>query len=156
MGAFQGVQPMFATGDETLLNALLQAARRVNDSFARELAPEGLSLAALRALEVIVAGGSRGLSQSDLGLQIGLSPASITRLVDELALRRLVERHQHIHDRRTKMLTVTEAGERQLTQAHRRLADFEANLMGEAGQTASQLLCALQRIAAPPERRLGR
>lgn len=149
MGALQGYQPMFAAGDETLLNALLVAARRVSDSFSRELAPDGLSLPALRAMEVLASGGPRGISQSDLGAQIGLSPASITRLADELALRRLVERHPHIHDRRTKMLTMTDAGQDLLDQARRRLADFEATLRVDAGQTAPQLLGALQRIGAP-------
>lgn len=149
MGALQGYQPMFAAGQDTLLNALLSAARRVSESFSRELAPEGLSLAALRALEVLDNGDHRGISQSDLGAQISLSPASVTRLVDELALRRLVERHPHVHDRRTKMLTVTETGQRVLAQARQRLADFEATLVVDAGQTAPQLLGALQRIGAP-------
>jgi DNA-binding MarR family transcriptional regulator len=49
-----------------------------------------------------------------LGQALGLSPTSVTRLVDRLALRGLVERHRSVDDRRCVEIRLEPAGERLL------------------------------------------
>jgi MarR family transcriptional regulator for hemolysin len=133
----------------SVVNALLQAARRVSDCVGREVAPEGLSQSAVRALELLLDAGGRGLSQSDLAARLAVSAASITRLVDDLALRQLVERQPHVHDRRTKMIQLTDGGRTVLRSTRERLARVETSLMARHDAlTLHQVVEALNQISA--------
>ncbi|MBL8774006.1 MAG: MarR family transcriptional regulator [Phenylobacterium sp.] len=122
------------------MDALFQAARRITESFSRDLAPQGLSFAAMRALQGVAHEGPRGLSQSALAARLRVSPASVTRLVDELSMHRLVERRQHVHDRRTKMVAITDRGRDVLGQAQQRLARLETDFAATRGRMSLQQL----------------
>jgi DNA-binding MarR family transcriptional regulator len=51
-----------------------------------------------------------GISQRDLAAMLGLDPSQVVLLVDELAESGLVERRPSDSDRRTKLVSATEAG----------------------------------------------
>lgn len=71
----------------------------------------------LRALK---AAGRRGLSQVQLAAAIGVAPARMSRLIDRLEPEGVVGRHTHPHDRRSKVIQLTDLGQQ-------RLMEFEAD-----------------------------
>ena len=59
-----------------------------------------------------------GVPQRQVVDDLGLDPSAVVVLVDDLERRSLVERVQHPHDRRTRIITITAAGRRLLRRAH--------------------------------------
>lgn len=74
----------------------------------------GLEDNRIRALRAIAEGGRRGLSQSALIRTLGLSGPAVSKLVDNLEVRRLIERDFHTQDRRQRQLRLSAEGLRQL------------------------------------------
>lgn len=81
------------------------AARRKLDEY---LACHDITIAQLDILVHLHEAG--GTEQRDLQHQIGITAATLTRLIDGLAQRHLVERRPHPEDARVKEVFLTEAG----------------------------------------------
>lgn len=64
----------------------------------------------MRALRLIRIAGRRGIAQTALSAAMGLSPAAISRLCDELEVEGLVLREAHPLDRRMKTLHLSDQG----------------------------------------------
>jgi DNA-binding MarR family transcriptional regulator len=73
----------------------------------RRSRPAGLSLQQFRALAAVAGGTS---SPSQLAEHLGLAPATVSKLVDELVRRRLLRRSRSRLDRRVRVLAVSPAG----------------------------------------------
>jgi DNA-binding MarR family transcriptional regulator len=73
--------------------------------FAKE---QGLSMGQLGALMRLHHGGACGVS--DIGLQLGVTSAAASQMIDRLAQMGLLERTEDPHDRRVKLLNLTPKG----------------------------------------------
>jgi DNA-binding MarR family transcriptional regulator len=73
----------------------------------RRRRPAGLSLQQFRALAAVASGTS---SPSPLAEHLGLAPATVSKLVDDLVTRRFLRRSRSSVDRRGRVLVVTPDG----------------------------------------------
>jgi DNA-binding MarR family transcriptional regulator len=82
---------------------------------AKVLAPYGLSPVKMNAMMIVKhAGGSKGLSQTDLSRRMIVTAGNITRLVDRLQREGFIERQSLKGDRRVKTLMITAKGSKLL------------------------------------------
>jgi DNA-binding MarR family transcriptional regulator len=89
--------------------------------FAYQLGDLRLGFTQLAALYVLADGATTTVGE--LAEQIGRSPSATSRLVDGLARRRLVERHEEAEDRRQRTLHLTQRGRALLRVVDRARAD---------------------------------
>jgi DNA-binding MarR family transcriptional regulator len=126
--------------------------RAVNDA----MSGCGLSLARTKVLRRLREQGP--VRQSSLAADFGLSPHSITDIVDGLERLGLAERRPDATDRRAKLVAITEAGEACLSVANasreRALTQIFGSLSEEDRATLLRLLDRLDeaagQLAAPP------
>jgi DNA-binding MarR family transcriptional regulator len=78
---------------------------------------EGLSFNQFEILAWLARAGRRGLRMSDLASRVILSPSGVTRAVDQLERRGLVERCAFEDDKRGSVATLTAAGRNVLRRA---------------------------------------
>jgi len=99
--------------EEDILRSLRRISRAI-DIHSRNLATKfGLTGPQLVVLRLL---GQRGpMKPSEIAIQVALSQATITGIVDRLTARQLVTRERNAKDRRLVTVTITEAG-RALTQ----------------------------------------
>lgn len=72
------------------------------------LEPYGLRARHYATLRLAAAG--QGIAQRQVAAVLGLDPSAVVALVDDLEKRRLVRRRTAPGDRRTRLITLTEAG----------------------------------------------
>ena len=119
---------------------------RVIRSKFREHRAADLSVVQFRTLAFI--NRKKGVSLSDVADHIGLTLPSMSKMVDGLVNRKLVNRNEHDTDRRRVCLSITAAGKQELdtsqanTQAF--LADKIAGLSAPERETISAALHLLQ------------
>ena len=114
------------------------------------LAPEGLRVRQYSVLQ-LARDFPDGVSQRQLARELGLDPSQIVSLVDELAAAGLVERRPAATDRRTRLVTATEAGERKLAYAAELAADGVRDALKALSEDEQETLRALlARVACPP------
>jgi DNA-binding MarR family transcriptional regulator len=100
--------------------ALLHAYHDVIRTLDRELREEhDLPLAAYDVLLRLARSPGRALRMTDLAEKVLLSPSGLTRLIDRLAARGLVERREDPEDGRVALASLTDAGLDQLRTAAR-------------------------------------
>ncbi|QHM70571.1 Transcriptional regulator SlyA [Mixta intestinalis] len=75
----------------------------------RRLKESGLSMNSWLAVATL-ASASEPMTQKALAQVLGLEEASVVPLVDRLVAQRLIERSQPQHDRRKRLLLVTQTG----------------------------------------------
>jgi DNA-binding MarR family transcriptional regulator len=98
--------------------ALMYAHATVVPALDRELASaHGLSFNQFEVLAWLARAGRRGLRMSDLASRVVLSPSGVTRAVDQLEGRGLVERCVFEDDRRGSLATLTAEGRALLRRA---------------------------------------
>jgi DNA-binding MarR family transcriptional regulator len=98
--------------------AFLYAYSRVVPTLDRELgSAQGLSLNQFEVLTWLRRAGERGLRMSDLASRIVLSPSGVTRAVDQLERKGLVERCVFEGDKRGYLATLTAEGRTLLRKA---------------------------------------
>jgi DNA-binding MarR family transcriptional regulator len=91
--------------------AFLYAYSLVVPTLDRELArAQGLSFNQFEVLDWLRRAGERGLRMSDLASRVVLSPSGVTRAVDQLERKRLVERCVSEGDKRGHLATITAEG----------------------------------------------
>jgi DNA-binding MarR family transcriptional regulator len=66
-----------------------------------------------------------GIGQSDLGRRLQMDRATVMAIVNRLEARGLVQRGEHGHDARRRVLTLSEAGQAALGDARRAIAEHE-------------------------------
>lgn len=79
-------------------------------SAVREHAPQGLTVPQFRILHILSKGSDQGLS--DFADDLGISPAALSKAIDALVERGLVERAVATEDRRRVELALTASGKR--------------------------------------------
>jgi DNA-binding MarR family transcriptional regulator len=132
--------------------ALLHAHHEVVRALDQELREEhDLSLAAYDVLLRLARGPAEGLRMSDLAERVMLSPSGLTRLVDRLAAKRLVERRPDPEDGRVALVSFTGEGQRQLRRAARtHLRGIRAHYTGRLTETQLQEVASgLEAVTGP-------
>ena len=110
--------------------------RRIRIDANRDLGPLGVTWAQVRALRML-ARAAGPMRMSDLADRLDIARRSATSVVDELAGRNLVERHDDPVDRRAVAVVVTEHGVRLLEKLRSRRRAAASALT--AGLSASEL-----------------
>lgn len=143
-------------------NATLTALRRIlkaTELHGREVAQSvGLTAVQLRVLKL--AHEAEGSTAKNIAEQMRVSQATVTALLDKLAVRGMIERHVCQTDRRQKNIYLTAAGLQALEEApdpmqkdfsHRfnKLADWEQGMLLAAAERIASLLDAEELDAAP-------
>jgi DNA-binding MarR family transcriptional regulator len=110
------------------------------------LRPHGLTFARYEALVLLLFSRHGSLPMKVMGQRLQLHPTSVTNIVDRLEADQLVERSAHPTDRRTTLVSITEAGRQRQKVATVALTDIDFGLVGlDAGQTA-ELTALLTRV----------
>jgi DNA-binding MarR family transcriptional regulator len=110
------------------------------------LRPHGLTFARYEALVLLVFSRQGALPMSVMGQRLQLHPTSVTNIVDRLQADRLVERSSHPTDRRTTLVSITEAGRQRQKEATEALTDVEFGFVGLDETQTAQLTSLLTRI----------
>jgi DNA-binding MarR family transcriptional regulator len=129
--------------------AFLYAYATVVPTLDRELvSAQGLSLNQFEVLTWLRRAGERGLRMSDLASRIVLSPSGVTRAVDQLERKGLVERCVFEGDKRGYLATLTAEGRALLRRAtHVHLQGLREHFLDHLRRSElEQLATALERI----------
>ena len=142
-----GRPPILLGKLETLLGYSLRRAQvRVFQDFESEMNELGLTPGQLGALFLIEA--NRGLSQSELGLALGIDRSSVVPLIDRLQKRGWVRRAARASDRRAHALELAPAGVALLARLMPRLEAHEGRIaVGLSAAERKRLLELLAKIA---------
>ncbi|MDQ3827070.1 MAG: MarR family transcriptional regulator, partial [Actinomycetota bacterium] len=81
-----------------------------------------------------------------MGERLQLHPTSVTNIVDRLQADGLVERSGHPTDRRTTLVTITEAGRQRQKAATVALTDIDFGFVGLDGTQTTQLTALLTQV----------
>ena len=110
------------------------------------LRPHGLSFARYEALVLLSFSRHGRLPMRVMGERLQLHPTSVTNIVDRLQADQLVERSGHPTDRRTTLVTITEAGRQRQKVATVALTDINFGLVGLNAEHTEQLTALLTRV----------
>lgn len=83
---------------------------------------------------------AQGISLKALAQRVGLDSSTLVRVVDLLENRGLVRRETDAHDRRSKLLQVTESGNAAVADVRAKLVQVEGRLLDGMDAATSQLL----------------
>jgi DNA-binding MarR family transcriptional regulator len=131
--------------------AFIYAQATVVPTLDQELADaEGLNLNQFEILAWLARAGRRGLRMSDLASRVVLSPSGVTRAVDQLERRDLVERCVFEGDRRGSLATLTANGRALLRKAaNAHVLGLREHFLNHLSRTQlEQLAAALEAILA--------
>jgi DNA-binding MarR family transcriptional regulator len=110
------------------------------------LRPHGLTFARYEALVLLVFSRQGSLPMNVMGQRLQLHPTSVTNIVDRLQADHLVERNSHPTDRRTTLVTITEAGRQRQKVATVALTDIDFGLIGLNDAQIAQLTVLLTQV----------
>jgi DNA-binding MarR family transcriptional regulator len=132
--------------EQLLGYALRRAQVRVFQDFAVAMKASGLTPGQLGALLLIDA--NRGLSQSALGIALGIDRSSVVPLIDRLQQRGWVRRAARQSDRRSHALELTQAGTGMLARLLPHLDAHEQRIAAHlSAAERDQLFALLGRVA---------
>lgn len=138
------------TGSRTV-DAILAAAHRIRTVADAALRANGLSLSGFKLLRALEPG---SLAMRELSDALGITPRTVTDLVDNLERRGLVVRGPHPSDRRVSLIALTPAGRTELGRA-RCVADVARDAaigeLSDAEQVVLVDLLARVHAGAPAE-----
>jgi DNA-binding MarR family transcriptional regulator len=135
-----------------LADALMHVAKRIRSCWTHQLAPLGLTPGQGRALGAIARAGD-GIRMADLAGRLDIVPRSATSVVDGLEEHGLVLRRPDPGDRRSMLVTLTEAGRQlvsRIDEAKRGAAEEMFGTLEPAER--EQLLAVLSRLDASGKR----
>jgi DNA-binding MarR family transcriptional regulator len=110
------------------------------------LRPHGLTFARYEALVLLMFSRQGSLPMNVMGQRLQLHPTSVTNIVDRLQADHLVERGGHPTDRRTTLVTITEAGRQRQKTATVALTDIDFGLVGLDDAQIAQLTALLTQV----------
>lgn len=115
---------------ENLLYRLAFLTRRWRQVLDNAFQSSGLTDAAWRPLLHLHHLGD-GIRQKDLAASLGIEGPSLTRLLDQLIAKGLIERLEDASDRRAKLLTLSPQGRVMVTRIASKVAALEENLLSQ-------------------------
>ena len=112
---------MSDTFSSTLNSAASIFVRRSMQNYFRYVKDSGFSMSQVSALFFLHRKGSSGVS--DIGEEMGVTSAAASQMLDKLVQQGLISRSEDPHDRRLKLIVLTDKGQRTLD-------TFRGNLRG--------------------------
>ena len=123
--------------DATILDRLLAIASLLSDDTTRSFAGTSLTETRVHALWVLAGRGPS--TQQDLSSALGITPRSVSALVDSLVSTGYVERRPHPSDRRAVLVELTEPASEMMSRMqrdHRRLSSLLLDAVDEHDRPA--------------------
>jgi DNA-binding MarR family transcriptional regulator len=139
-------KPLSSIEEEAFV-ALLRAADQLQRRAAEMLKPHGLSPTQYNALRILRGAGAEGLACSEVGKRMINRDPDITRLLDRLERRGLIQRSRGQKDRRVIRTQITSAGIDLLKGLHREVAEFHRRVLGHLGEKRLEPLIRLLEAA---------
>ena len=128
--------------EETLL-ALMRTSDQVQRRIAEAMKPFDISPTQYNALRILRGGGETGLPCSEIGGRMINHDPDITRLVDRLVKRGLVQRSRDSKDRRVITTRITAAGLELLKKMEKPMSEFPVHVFRALGEQKLQNLLKL-------------
>jgi DNA-binding MarR family transcriptional regulator len=133
----------FSSMEREAFIAILRTSDRLQLRITEFLKPHGLSPTQFNALRILRGAGEAGLACSEIGERMINHDPDITRLMDRLEKRGLVQRRREKDDRRVITAHITPAGLDMLKTIDRPLEEFHRQIMAAVSETKLQTLIRL-------------
>jgi DNA-binding MarR family transcriptional regulator len=134
------------SGSMAAVTSIMRVQQVLQSAVDAALRPHGLTFARYEALVLLVFSRQGTLPMKMMGQRLQLHPTSVTNIVDRLQADRLVERSGHPTDRRTTLVTITEAGRQRQKAATVALTDIDFGLVGLDEEQTAQLTALLTHV----------
>jgi len=132
-------KPFSSAAEEAVLN-IHRTASVMAQLFAETLKPTGLTEVQYNALRILRGAGKAGLSCQEIADRMLTHDPDITRLIDRLATRSLVERSRSDRDRRVVVTRITAAGLKMLSSIDEAAKTLPQQVLGHLGEKKLQTL----------------
>jgi DNA-binding MarR family transcriptional regulator len=142
----------FASPEQEAILAVQRTASVLDQAVAEALKPYGLSSTQYNALRILRGAGEEGLACQEIAQRMVARDPDITRLVDRLEGRKLIERTRSRSDRRVVVVRIAEAGRRLLASMDASIEGLPKRMLGHMGKRRVRLLIALLEQARTPGR----
>lgn len=113
--------------------------------FRDRMSAAGLDLTPVQYAALATLSEQPGIDQASLAAIIAYDKVTIGGVIDRLAAKGLVDRRPSTRDRRSKALSLTEAGERLLSQARPTVRAFQSDIL--SGLTEDERTCFLDLLS---------
>ena len=133
--------------EEQTFVALLRTADRLQGRASEMLKRHGLSTTQYNALRILRGAGPEGLGCSEVGERMINRDPDITRLLDRLERRGLIQRTRELKDRRVIKVRITPAGLDLLKSLKGEVEGFQRQLLGHMGAERLERLMRLLEAA---------
>ncbi len=143
-------KPFDSLEDEALLNVERTAAV-LGRAMAETLKPHGVSLTQYNALRILRGAGAAGLSCQEIADRMITRDPDVTRLLDRLEARRLIERARSQDDRRVVVARISPAGVKLLASMSATVRETPPKVLGHLGEKKLRALIELLEEARGPE-----
>jgi len=144
-------KPFSSAAEEAILN-IQRTASLLAQSFAETLKPHGLSETQYNALRILRGAGAAGLACQEIAERMITRDPDITRLLDRLEARKLIERARSKEDRRVVVTRITSEGLRLLTALDTEARDLPRRTLGHLGEKRLRILIGLlERARSAPD-----
>ena len=130
----------FASLQQEALLSVMRTADRLQWQVSETLKPYGLSPTQYNALRILRGAGEKGLPCGEIGDRMINRDPDITRLLDRLEKRRLVERRRSAQDRRVISARITAAGLDLLKSLDRPVGELQRQLLRDISDTRLKAL----------------
>lgn len=135
-------KPFSSLEQEAFLN-LQRTADALLRQVAEALKPLGLSPTQFNVLRILRGAGGSGLPCGEIGERMITHDPDITRLLDRLEKRGLIERCRESKDRRVITARISKEGLRVLGEFDKHENDLESAMLGHLGERKLKILCEL-------------
>ena len=142
-------KPFSTVEEEAFLN-VLRTANVLGQGMADLLKPHDLTQTQYNVLRILRGAGPQGLTAGEIGERMITRDPDVTRLLDRLEKRRLVERWRCTEDRRVVRTRITEAGRAAIGPLDAPVVDLLQRQLGHLGAGRLQELVALLEEAREP------
>jgi DNA-binding MarR family transcriptional regulator len=142
-------KPFSSVGEEAAI-AILRTADQLDQQLVELLKPYGLSPTQFNALRILRGAGDAGLPCSEIGERMINHDPDITRLLDRLEQRDLVQRQREERDRRVHTARITKAGLELLKGLDRPVEEFHRGTTAGVGENnLKSLIRLLEKVRIP-------
>ncbi|MEJ7606277.1 MAG: MarR family transcriptional regulator [Bryobacteraceae bacterium] len=132
--------------EEAFLN-IHRTAHMLMQELAQILKPFGVSETQYNVLRILRGAGARGLNCKDIGNRMITREPDITRLLDRLQKRSLIQRSRSREDRRFAFVVITGQGLAMLSDLDEPVQQLQVKLLGHLGQASlGELIQSLETV----------
>lgn len=132
-------KPFSSPAEEAILN-IHRTAAVMAQLFAETLKPHGLTEVQYNALRILRGAGKAGLSCQEIAERMITRDPDVTRLIDRLATRSLVERSRSEQDRRVVVTRITAAGLKMMSAIDQEARTLPQQALGHLGEKKLETL----------------